>query len=475
MASDPLLFGAVSTENAVTAVVRRLRAAIALGFLADGDRLPREADLARQLGVTAFAMREALGVLRDEGLITTRPGNKGGSFVRRGTDRALLMSGELRRMSATELRDLGDWRQMLASVSASLAAQRASDSSVKRLREYAAALGSAETELQARRAHGRFHIELAAAAQSIRMTHAELAMYEEFDWLLGAALADPQRRQESALELAAIAEAVANRLPDAARSAAQEHSASTVAALSDLRLASIASEGGERASARSVSGTVADAVDGLLAGVAQSLERLASRAGQIVSDESDERALQTGLSRVAMSGLVGSEVDLDGIGFIAEPSIVPGFEYWIAWWHLTPEGVVADHSHVMDPTRDDFYDYISQDFFMVPRGGGGGLYAQGPYVDYGGTNDYIITFSVPVLCDDRFVGVAAADLQVAAIERRLAPWLTNSEPCVVINAERRVIVSNMVHHTAGDVLPLLAEAQSAIPRVGWSVVHTPPA
>ena len=35
------MFGAVSAESPVDAVVRRIRAAIALGSVRDGDRLPR--------------------------------------------------------------------------------------------------------------------------------------------------------------------------------------------------------------------------------------------------------------------------------------------------------------------------------------------------------------------------------------------------------------------------------------------------
>src|SRR6187200_221740 len=69
-----VLFGHLNTEDAASGVARRLRTAIGLGILADGEKLPKEVDLARQLGVTAFALREALGTLRSEGLIVTRVG-----------------------------------------------------------------------------------------------------------------------------------------------------------------------------------------------------------------------------------------------------------------------------------------------------------------------------------------------------------------------------------------------------------------
>jgi DNA-binding FadR family transcriptional regulator len=60
-------------------VVQRLRADIAAGRLAAGERLPSERELARALGVGRASVREALGVLGNLGLVETRPGS--GSFV----------------------------------------------------------------------------------------------------------------------------------------------------------------------------------------------------------------------------------------------------------------------------------------------------------------------------------------------------------------------------------------------------------
>lgn len=461
-----LLFGQVTAQSPVNAVVRRLRAAIALGLLGDGDRLPREADLAQRLGVTMFSVREALGILRRDGLITTRPGKNGGSFVSYGTDRSQLSSTQLMRMSSTELRDLSDWRQMLASESASLAAQRASDSNVQRLRRQVEKLASAENELEARRAHGRFHIELAAAAQSTRMTRAELELYEEFDWLLGGALTDDEGRLKAADELSEIAEAVGGRDPDVARAASDKHSSSTVKALVKLRLAAIASQADTSAiDGSSIAEQLARVVDSVL----RSLDLIASQVEELMPRLQDGSELRTHLSRAVLSA--AADIDLDGLGYIAEPGVVPGSEYAIVWWHLTSDGLTIDDSHVMDPDRDDFYDYTTQEYFTVPKQE---LvpHAQGPYVDYGGTNDYSITFSRPVIRDGRFLGIAAADVPVASIERQLAPWLAFGErSCVVINPERRVIVANTVANTVGEVLPAACGDGEQVAPIGWSVVH----
>src|SRR4028118_286256 len=74
----PLDDGALRSE----AVVRRVGSAIGLGLLGDGEQLPTEADLATMLNVSTVTLREALAELRGLGLVETRRGRGGGSFVR---------------------------------------------------------------------------------------------------------------------------------------------------------------------------------------------------------------------------------------------------------------------------------------------------------------------------------------------------------------------------------------------------------
>ncbi len=57
-----------------------LRSAILDGDLAAGDRLPSESELTREYGVSRIVATQAYSVLRNEGLIDSKPGS--GSFVR---------------------------------------------------------------------------------------------------------------------------------------------------------------------------------------------------------------------------------------------------------------------------------------------------------------------------------------------------------------------------------------------------------
>jgi GntR family transcriptional regulator len=58
-----------------------LRAGIARGELAPGDRLPGERDLAELLGVSRMTLRQALSELEDGGDLVRVPGRAGGAFV----------------------------------------------------------------------------------------------------------------------------------------------------------------------------------------------------------------------------------------------------------------------------------------------------------------------------------------------------------------------------------------------------------
>ena len=468
-----LLFGRVREPDAPSAVVRRLRAAIGLGLLSDGDKLPREADLAKELGVSSFSLREALSVLRDDGLIITRPGKNGGSFVRRPQEPLPLANDELARLSSAELRDLGDWRQMLASTAAGLAAWRAAQWNIERLSLYGEQVATAEDNEQARRAYARYHVELAAAAQSARLSRAEFSMHEEFDWLAGLILSDPLRRRDSAQALRALTAAVRDQQPDAARLAAERHVTAVITELARLRLELIAAQhrSSGAATRQADPQTFAPEIRRFAEHIIQQLILIAEETAEPLAAGDGPAAIQQRVARSLFSRLDQIESATHGLGVIAEVGVVPGHTYWLDWWHRTETGnLERDTRHVTDPRRDDFYDYESREFIAYPRKN---LlpWATGPYVDHGGVDDYLVTLSVPIVREGRFLGIAATDLLAADLERIFAPWLARAKgPCLLLNAEERVIVSNTVTHNMGDVVRATAEFQVARLGVfGWSL------
>jgi DNA-binding FadR family transcriptional regulator len=218
------VFASLAAEPRVDAVVRRLGDAIALGLLVDSEQLPGESELSAQLGVATVTLREALGVLRQQGLVTTRRGRGGGTFVRAPADtlgdrlRARLLAH-----TTEELRDLADHWAALAGGTARLAAERADaldlDAPRRSLGDFAEA-----TDPAARgRIDGRFHVEIAAAAQSARLTREEIRFQTEIGPLLCLAFNQPEAHREADAQHRALLDAVASGDGDRARTCAEQH------------------------------------------------------------------------------------------------------------------------------------------------------------------------------------------------------------------------------------------------------------
>jgi GntR family transcriptional regulator, transcriptional repressor for pyruvate dehydrogenase complex len=189
-------------------VVLRVGRAIQLGLLTDGEQLPPETEFAGQLGVSAMTLREALAMLRQQGLVETRRGRTGGTFVRRPAAPHLgPLRDRLRAMTADELRDLTDEQSAVSGAAARLAATRASTASVRRLLALADQLAVSATTGARIMADSRFHIEVAIASKSDRLTSLEVALQATLADLLWLPLeAAAAAKAAGAVEAAGITE-----------------------------------------------------------------------------------------------------------------------------------------------------------------------------------------------------------------------------------------------------------------------------
>lgn len=225
------MFAPLGDLGRAEAVTARLVDAISMGLLADGEQLPSEAELAGQFGVATVTVREALVALRQQGLVATRRGRGGGSFViAPGEGEPASWQQRLRRVSLSELRDIGDHYLAVAGASARLAAERSSPEDVERLRLATEDLRTQEGPATAR-AERQFHLEVAAAAQSPRLTHQEVQLQGEQGgllWLPPSGNAYAEHR--------AITEAIAHQDGELARKLTEEHLLEAVDRLVDLHL-----------------------------------------------------------------------------------------------------------------------------------------------------------------------------------------------------------------------------------------------
>jgi DNA-binding FadR family transcriptional regulator len=232
-------------------VVQRVSHAIQLGLFVDGEQLPPETEFAAQLGVSAMTLREALSTLRQQGMVETRRGRTGGTFVRHPAAPSVAALRErLRGMTAGTLRDLIDEQFAVSGAAAKLAAARASSTSARRLHTLVQQLAGAASLGSRIRADSRFHIEVAIASQSERLTRLEVELQAQLGELLwlppepgavepvsGGLAAGPLDPVAAAAEHAAIAEAIAAEDGDRARLLAERHVERTLHRLTAMRLA----------------------------------------------------------------------------------------------------------------------------------------------------------------------------------------------------------------------------------------------
>lgn len=216
----PLDDGALRSET----VVRRVGSAIALGLLGDGEQLPAETELATMLNVSTVTLRDALAELRELGLVETRRGRGGGSFVRARDDAlAELAETRLAELGTTDLRELGDAHTAIAATAARLAAARASIREIGRLREIVGRLAAEPTTTGQRRADGRFYVEMAAAAHSVRLTMQEMDLHLELGQLPWPPAHAPELLGEIVGAHRAVLDAIERRDAARARDLTEEH------------------------------------------------------------------------------------------------------------------------------------------------------------------------------------------------------------------------------------------------------------
>jgi DNA-binding FadR family transcriptional regulator len=165
-------------------IVGHIERAIFDGRLRQGQKLPPERQLARDLKASRVAVREALRTLELRGLVDVRQGSTGGYFVREVDDRPLVRDFEtLFRLGRVSWSQLIEARRWIEPEVAALAAQRASEVDLKNL---GAALEQrwehAVPGLAVRPSYVEFHRALAEAARNpvhAVITHALIELEAE--------------------------------------------------------------------------------------------------------------------------------------------------------------------------------------------------------------------------------------------------------------------------------------------------------
>jgi len=211
------------------AVAAMLERRILEGSLKAGDRLPSERDLSAELGVSRPSLRAAIQQLAAKGMLATRHG--GGSFVTDRLDAHFVDPWQQMLGGHPTLQyDLLEFRQMLESQAAGLAAERATAADLERIDrahaslELAYASDDLETCVDQDVA---FHQAISEAAHNVLIGHLSASLmrviHGHISSNLGQLRLRPQRWNRLTEQHRAIWTAVREHKPEEATRAARAH------------------------------------------------------------------------------------------------------------------------------------------------------------------------------------------------------------------------------------------------------------
>lgn len=459
-------------------IADRLAEAIGLGLIAPGERLPAEAALSEQLGVATLTLREALATLRDRGLVVTRRGRSGGSFVAEAPRPVLALAphsppSALAGFSLRRLSELGDLRRATFATAAALAAERATAPETEALRRRAERLAVARTPGERRRADGEFAIELAAAAQSPRLTQDEANLRAELGDLVWTLLCDAEHEDVAAARRALVDAVADGEAAEAVRLAERQIAWETELLLRhrlELYRTEVASTG--YALARDF--TLTRDFERIFEALTSTAEAFAAAYAATLAPAATHPYALTDLA--ALRPRLHATLDaFDGLavgtGIVVAPGLLSDAAYWLEWWWRRQPAAAPEALRVnLDPQSPDFFDYVKNEWFDIPVTSGR-RHVAGPYVDYACTNQYTFTFSVPVFHKGKPLGVAAMDVPCDQVERRLLPALcADPTPRTLRNLHGRLIA-------AAQLPPPAPRPSARIPRplsrlcalTGWTI------
>jgi GntR family transcriptional repressor for pyruvate dehydrogenase complex len=141
----------VSSERIYEQIVSQIEEQVLTGELHEGDRLGSERELAEQFGVGRAAVREAIKVLKEKGLVSVQPGK--GTFITNDISekakKSLSFLMKLRTNEVDAFRKLIELRCIFEPDIAALAAERATDEDIKLMRSAVETMDRSQDDMDA--------------------------------------------------------------------------------------------------------------------------------------------------------------------------------------------------------------------------------------------------------------------------------------------------------------------------------------
>ncbi|MCQ9133836.1 MULTISPECIES: FadR/GntR family transcriptional regulator [Streptomyces] len=215
--------------------IERIRELIRTGALPPGSKLPPEADLAAQLGLSRNLAREAVKALAVARVLEVRRGD--GTYVT-SLQPSLLLAGlggavELLQGDSAALQDLMEVRRLLEPAATALAATRISDDQLAEVKSHLDAMREARDDVELLNAHdAAFHrAVVAATGNESLLTLLEGVSGRTLRARIWRGLVDDQAAGRTLAEHEAIYAALTTRDAALSQAAALMHVSNTAQAL----------------------------------------------------------------------------------------------------------------------------------------------------------------------------------------------------------------------------------------------------
>ncbi|AUZ87940.1 GntR family transcriptional regulator [Arthrobacter agilis] len=162
-----------------------------------------------------------------------------------------------------------------------------------------------------------------------------------------------------------------------------------------------------------------------------------------------------------------------GAGVIFSAEAIQGNDGGLEWW-IRRQDTVEKLEFDLTPGGERFYDYQNMPFFASASRTGEQT-SWGPYVDYLGLDEYILTHSAPIQLGGTFAGVAGCDIRIRTLEEIFMPVLRAIPgDAALINASGRVVVGNSGAYLVGERIRSTPAGSEMIPvevpHLGFSLL-----
>ena len=166
----------------------------------------------------------------------------------------------------------------------------------------------------------------------------------------------------------------------------------------------------------------------------------------------------------------------EAAGVVIRPGIV-GDDGDIEWWKRDEDDTSTRVLFTLTPQTAGFYDVETLEWFRnVVETGQPTL--TGPYLDYAGMDQYILTLTVPFRMDGEIVGAAGCDIDLASLEAALMPKLRSIDADVALVSQHdRIVLGNsgrfLVGNRVGDLPANGVSVNLDVHELGLRVVAVP--